>query len=227
MAPTGVAHIMIKKLELILWLIGAGVIGFAGYEYYHSQQLLTAYQWTPIYQAISLDKDADFSYEFTADKDTDYYIYLDVERTRDFEKLQCLMGAAFTKNQCHADSSHLDMDWNIVQNDMYDDAQTKLVIASGSSRTKTPVHTYWTHTVGKGIGVFTAHSGIHYLINLHVNQALTELMVLHPKIKIAMHPKEFNSAQADANRSGLITVSLVALVVLMFAGFYFFKERHL
>lgn len=208
-----------KRIEVGLWLISVLVIGLAAYEYYASQQQLTAYTWIPVYQSISTNDVADYKYSFTADKDTQYYIYLDVERQRDFEKLQCLIGAAFLRNQCAPEASRLDMDWEVLT--------SNAAIATGSTRRTPSTHSYWTQNVGKGVGEFAAHKGTLYAVNLHLHQALPELMVLHPKIKIAMHPLEFQAAQHTANITGLITVSLVAFVVLSLAGFYFYKEhRH-
>lgn len=208
-----------KKFELGLWFLAISVIGLASYEYYASQKLLTAYVWTPVYLPINLNQVAGFSYAFTADKDTSYYIYLDVERQREFEKLQCLIGAAFLESQCPAESSHLNLDWEVLVDNS--------AVASGSTLNNAITHSYWTHNVGKGIGVFDARKNNHYTVNLHLNQPLPEIMVLHPRIKIAMHPREFKAAQREADITGLVTVSLVAFVVLLVAGFYFYKERHL
>lgn len=205
-----------KKIEIGLWIFTILLIVLAGYEYNESQNTITGFNWTPIYEPVSLEEVGEFNYEFVADKDIKYYIYLDVERSRKFDKLKCLIGAEFKQHKCPPEDLLLDMEWQVNSS-----GQT---IASGSTKENKEDHSYWMQTVGKGLGAFEATTGNTYQVSLKLNQPIKEIMPLHPKIKIAMHPREFKEAQFEASMTGLITVSLVAFAVLLLAAFYFFKE---
>jgi len=144
---------------------------------------LTLPNWQPLNTPFQLRVGTVKTPQFKIDDSSEYLINIDFERKIEFQKLSCLIGMeTLYPDRCKDIPDTINLTWTLFKDDK--------VVAKGSSG-DFKSRGYFGETIGRTIGSFTGDKLAIYTFQVNILKNAEELDKTNPKIKIEVHPDEY------------------------------------
>lgn len=209
-----------RKSWWLFWTGGSLLFiaaGFIGWSYLRNRSLEE--RWVPLEVPISMETGSITTPEFHPVLETDYLIYIEVERKIEFERLNCLLGLETINplEQCKDTPELIDVSWTLN-----DGGRT---IAKGRSQDYRAG--FYSDTIAREIGEFRGGKGRVATIRATINRDASELNGAKPKILVSVDPSEWKDdvvAQQLDFFTGCV-FGLLGVAATLLGGILEFRRR--
>jgi hypothetical protein len=199
--------------------IGLVFLAVAWWLSYSAEQKHQNFNPTPLSQNVSIKQGVLLDALFQTDMDERYEINLDVDRKMPKDKIDCLLGIAFSAvNKCSESKNVISMSWEVRSGEQ--------IVAKGESNPNGGG--YWrSGSIGRQIGQFHAKAGTNYLLEVRSAMDGGELNAANPRIKVTVNATRGKQQYVGSTLSSVASIVLACLggsILLLMAIVVLFRK---